>query len=134
MDWKDRPSQREIDQKIKAAIRALSLNKRRFAPSLEKLVGEFMELDIGDASDVWDLIAELLTEIQIENYAGSHPPMRAYETNIANSELYAFVWNSKKLGKKMYLKFVIKESYFYYVSLHKSKIRVRGEKHEMSKV
>ena len=80
-----------------------------------------MELDIGDTEEVWPLIIELLEEIEIDDYTGSRPPMRSYEPNIANCELFAFSWLSRKLQQEMYLKFAVKEGDFYYVSLHKSR-------------
>ncbi len=120
MNWDSRPSKREIDKKISAAKKALSENRGYFANS-SKIVGELMELDIGDTEEVWPLIIELLEEIEIEDYTGSRPPMRSYESNIANCELFAFSWLSRKLQQEMYLKFAVKEGDFYYVSLHKSR-------------
>ena len=55
MNWDNRPSKREIDKKISAAKKALSENREYFANS-SKVVGELMELDIGDTEDVWPLI------------------------------------------------------------------------------
>ena len=80
-----------------------------------------MDLETGDSEEVWPLILELLEEIEIDDYAGSHPPQRSYEPNIADCELFAFSWMSKKLQKEMYLKFALKDADFYYVSLHKSR-------------
>lgn len=120
MDWNNRPSTHEIDKKIYAAKKALSEKRGYFANS-SKIVGELMELDIGDTEEVWLLIIELLEEIEIDDYAGSRPPMRSYESSIANCELFAFSWMSRKLQQEMYLKFTVKEGDFYYVSLHKSR-------------
>lgn len=120
MNWNDRPSRREIDKKISAAKKALSENRGYFANS-PKIVGELMELEIGDSGEVWPLIIELLKEIEIDDYAGSRPPMRSYESSISNCELFAFSWLSRKLQHEMYLKFALKEGDFYYVSLHKSR-------------
>ena len=44
-------------------------------------------------------------ELEIADYVGSRPPMRSYEPNIANCELFAFSWLSRKLQQEMYLKF-----------------------------
>lgn len=121
MNTSARPTKREIDKKISAAKKALGEKRGYFAPISAKLIGEFIELNIGDAEEVWPLIIELLEEIAIDDYIGSRPPMRSYEPNIANCELFAFFWVSKKLQQEMYLKFAIKDGDFYYVSLHKSK-------------
>lgn len=89
-----------------------------------------MALYVGDSSEVWSMISELLEEIELENYEGGHPPHKSYELSIANSELWAFVWDSARMGKRMYLKFAIKNGVFFYVSLHKSKY-TKEESHAM---
>jgi hypothetical protein len=119
MNWKHRPSLHELQRKLTQARKALSSGKYYFGPNLDKLVEDFMGLNIGNAEDMWPLLRELLEEIQPENYAGPHPPMKSIFTGF-NCELFVFVWDSKKLKKNMYLKFAIKDEYFYYVSLHKS--------------
>ncbi|MFZ0565930.1 MAG: hypothetical protein WAM28_07080 [Chlamydiales bacterium] len=55
MNWNSRPSKREIDKKISEAKKALSENRGYFANS-SKIVGELMELEIGDTEEVWPLI------------------------------------------------------------------------------
>ncbi len=121
MNWNSRPSRREIDKKISAAKKAVSENKGYFGPTDAKLVGELMDMGIDDTEGLWPLILELLEEIEIDDYAGSRPPQRSYESNIADCELFAFSWISKKLQKEMYLKFAFKDGDFYYVSLHESR-------------
>lgn len=116
----DRPSKREIDNRLKEAREALQCGRGFFANE-PKIVGELMALQIEDTSRVWDLILELLEELTLDDYTGGHPPQRSYEPSIAECELWAFVWHSVCLGKKMYLKFAVKNGCFYYVSLHESK-------------
>jgi hypothetical protein len=84
-------------------------------------VGELYDLEIESPNQVWKLIIELLDEIFPKDYAGGRPPQTSYEKPIEDQELFAFCWNSKKLGKIMYLKFALKENRYYYVSLHRSK-------------
>lgn len=115
-----RPSRREIDKYLKEAHDALH-NKRALFCNPAKVVGELMKLGIGDSYEVWQLILQLLHEIQLEDYAGGHPPQKSYEPTIAHCELWAFAWQSKLLGKQMYLKFAIKDKTFYYISLHESR-------------
>ncbi|MES2273501.1 MAG: hypothetical protein V4487_04865 [Chlamydiota bacterium] len=119
MTWKQRPGYKELLNKISQAKTAISEKRHLFGPQLEKLVDEFMELKIGNAQEIWPLILELLDEIKVENYAGTHPPIKSIENNL-NCELYIFVWDSKKTRSNMYLKFAIKNETFYYISLHKS--------------
>lgn len=116
----NRPLDGELDKKIKAAKAALNAQNGVYA-NLNKVVGELYELEIESPKQVWKLILELLDEIAPKDYAGGRPPQRSYEKSIEDQELFAFCWNSLKLGKKMYIKFALKENRYYYVSLHKSK-------------
>jgi hypothetical protein len=86
-----------------------------------KAVGELYDLGMGDANDVWLLIRELLEEISPKDYRGSRPPQESYEKSIAGLELWAFSWWSLKLKKQMYIKFVLRNERYYYVSLHQSR-------------
>ncbi len=115
-----RPSDGELEKKIKAAKAALKAQNGLFA-NFNKVVGELYDLEIETPNQVWKLIVELLGEVSPKDYAGGKPPQRSYEQTIKNQELFAFCWDSKKLGRKMYLKFVLKEGRYYYVSLHESK-------------
>lgn len=119
----NRPTDGELDKKIKAAKAALKEQNGLHA-NLNKAVGELYELEIESPSQVWKLILELLEEISPKDYAGGRPPQRSYEKTIEDRELFAFCWHSKKLGRKMYLKFALKDGRYYYVSLHRSKERL----------
>lgn len=66
------------------------------------------------------LISELLEEISPQDYKGTRPPQKSYEKAIAGSELFAFSWSSTKCAKQMYIKFVLKNERYHYVSLHQS--------------
>ncbi len=116
----NRPSAKEIDKRLKEAKEALRNRQALFA-NPAKVVGELENLDIGDSEEVWELISQLICELQLTDYAGGHPPQKSYEPLIADCELWAFSWTSTVLKKQMYLKFSIKEGTFYYVSLHESK-------------
>ncbi len=120
MSWKKRPGINELQGKLLQAKTALTEDRCHFGINVEKLVDDFIELNIDNAEEIWPLLKELLEEITPEYYAGPHPPMKSADTNL-NCELFIFVWNSKKMKKNMYLKFAIKDNYFYYISLHKSK-------------
>jgi hypothetical protein len=116
----DRPSDGELDRKIKAAKAALRAHKGLFA-NIDKAVGELNALDVESPNQIWALIVDLLEEILPQNYAGLRPPQKSYEKTILGKELFAFCWDSKKLGKKMYIKFALKDDRYYYLSLHGSK-------------
>ena len=114
-----RPSDRELFKRIAEAKEFLKNQQGLFAnPS--KAVGELSDLGIGDANDVWPLIKELLEEISPKNYRGTRPPQKSYEKAIAGLELLAFSWWSPRFAKQMYIKFVLKNERYYYVSLHQS--------------
>ena len=124
-----RPSDRELHKRINEAKKALKNRVGLFAnPS--KVVGELNELDIGDANEVWPLVKELLEEILPSDYKGLRPPQKSYESAIVGQELLAFSWWSQKLAKKMYIKFVLKNERYYYVSLHVSLHQSRSTKQE----
>ena len=123
-----RPSRREIDKRLKEAKEALQKNQVYFA-NFSKTYRELENLEIGETFEIWDLILKLLDEIKVQNYTGQYPPKLNTEPCGVGSELWAFHWNSRILGKEMYLKFSIKDSFFYYVSLHASTFpRENGEK------
>jgi hypothetical protein len=114
-----RPSDRELTKRLDEAKEFLKNRHGVFAiPS--KIVGELNDLDIGDTNDVWLLIKELLEEISPKDYKGPRPPQKSYEKAIVGSELFAFSWWSTKCVKQMYIKFVLKNERYYYVSLHES--------------
>ncbi len=114
-----RPSDRELSKRLNEAKEFLKKGTGLFAnPS--KAMGELNDLSIGDANEVWLLISELLEEISPHDYKGARPPQKSYEKAIAGHELLAFCWWSLKLNKEMYIKFVLKNDRFYYVSLHHS--------------
>ncbi len=117
-----RPTGREVDKRLKEAKEALKSRRVAFA-NLPKCLGELMRLEIGDADEVWDLLLDLLEEITIGDYAGGRPPQKNTEPDGTGAELYAFCWNSHRYGKRMYLKFAIKDGTYYYVSLHESRIK-----------
>jgi hypothetical protein len=115
-----RPSDRELTKRLSEAKEFLKNSHGLFAnPS--KAMGELNDLDIGDANDVWQLIRELLEEISPKDYKGSRPPQKSYEKAIKGLELLAFSWWSLKCAKQMYIKFVLKDERYYYVSLHQSR-------------
>lgn len=115
-----RPSVKELTGKLKEAQDLLCKKEGLFADP-GKVVGELNNLGIGDSKEIWDLIKTILPEIKTEYYTGGKPPLKSYEKTIEGKELFAFSWECKHLGKKMYLKFAIKGDRFVYVSLHEDR-------------
>jgi len=122
--YEKRPSNRELLKRITEAKISLRAQNGLFA-NPAKVLGELNELDVGDSSEIWELIKELLEEIAPKDYSGSRPPQKSYEKTIAGLELFAFSWWSKKLGKEMYIKFTLKSGRYCYVSLHQSRVKKR---------
>jgi len=120
-----RPSDRELFNRIAEAKKFLKERKGLFA-NPAKAVGELYELAIGDTNEVWALILELLEEITPKDYRGARPPQKSYEKAIVGMELLAFSWWSNRLSKQVYLKFVLKNERYYYVSLHQSRSVEQG--------
>ena len=120
MSQQHRPSVKELARKLKGAKEAIEKGRRFFAEP-EKTVGELEKLGIGKVDEVWSLISTLLQEVKPELYEGKRPPEKASEISILGKELFPFCWNSNVTGKRMYLKFVLTDEAFYYVSLHESK-------------
>lgn len=118
---KERPSTHERKLKLRKAKQCLEEGNYAFA-DFDKAVGEiFDDLELSDADEVFQLILELLPEISPEDYKGGRPPAKSYEEKIKDCDLFPFAWHSNKLGKRMYLKFVIKTDVFFYVSLHEDR-------------
>lgn len=100
-----RPTVRELLKRLEEAKAYLRNAKGRLV-NPGKVVGELYALEVGDTEKVWNLILALLEEIHPKDYVGSRPPQKSYEKSIEGKELFAFCWWSKKLEKKMYIKFV----------------------------
>lgn len=115
-----RPSNHELNKRLSEAKEFLK-NRHGLFANPSKAMGELNNLDIDDANDVWQLIRELLEEISPKDYKGSRPPQQSYEKAIAGLELLAFSWWSPRCAKQMYIKFVLKNERYYYVSLHQSR-------------
>ena len=119
-----RPSHKELSKKLREAQEVLSQKDGFFAePSKNLCELDKLHLEI---EDFWSFIFKILSEIHPENYTGSRPPQKAYETKIIGSELFAFSWTSSFFKKKMYLKFVLRNNNFYLVSLHEDKPIKKG--------
>ena len=122
-----RPTDGELAKRLNEA-KAFLKNRHGLFANPAKAVGELNNLDIGDSNDVWQLIRELLEEISPKDYKGSRPPQKSYEKAIAGLELLAFSWWSLRCARQMYIKFVLKNERYYYISLHQS--RSTGQKGE----
>jgi hypothetical protein len=118
-----RPSPHEICKKITDALAALRAGKFQQVVS-KHLYGDLADLEIDDAeAELPGLLIELFEEIRtigpIDCYAGTKPPQRSHEPELADLELWAYCWHSERLGRRMYLKFALKKGYYIYVDCHR---------------
>ena len=114
-----RPSYKEINSKIKQAKDAV-LRNRISIVNPTSVAADALELGYL-VKNVSNILSDILKEITPHDYAGQYPPQRSYETDIFESELFAFKWASKCLGCKTYLKYATEEKRMWLVSLHKDR-------------
>lgn len=121
-----RPTRRELSNKVRDALTAIGAGCREL-PLTKHLTLELPGLERLSPAQLWALLPELLKEIQtcdpIACYAGGHPPLRSYEPEIKDEELWAYRWPSTKVGCDLYLKFcIIKDLHdqpvYWHVDLH----------------
>ena len=115
----DRPSHKEINHKIKQAKDAVSDNHFSILNPFI-IAADALELGV-DFQHISYVLIDLLEEIIPAHYVGQHPPQRSYEHEIEGCELLPFRWLSKKMGCRVYLKFTIKGSKVWLVSLHEDR-------------
>jgi hypothetical protein len=101
----------EVELKIEEARTAILAGRCFFVLDISKLVDEFFTLKIGDVKEIWPLLLDLLQEVQPENYCVSP------EYPTTSKQVILFLWKSKKLKKKMALKFAVEKGVFYYFFL-----------------
>ena len=100
-----RPTDKEISGKLAAARLAVADRQYSFLRP-DKVYTDLAELNLFTNEDIQLGLAAALAEIRSKQYAGSHPPLRAYEEGIQQKELFAFCWDSDHFGRRVYLKFV----------------------------
>lgn len=122
----NRPSNREIIQKVADAITAIQ-NGNRAIPHSKHFASDQDDLKIESTVDLWPLLEILLKEIQelgpIKCYAGKRPPEKSYEVNVEKLELWAYSWDSISMDCRMYLKITMKKGYYFYMGCHRSKFQ-----------
>jgi hypothetical protein len=124
------PTGPELYGKIRNAIRAIQAGRCNFG-TLRHWAGDREFLGLEKTEELWDLLPELLGEIlQLKPdkcYAGSRPPQRCYQAEplINKQSLWAFAWDSERLEKRVYLKFVLKKNesgewHYFHIDCHQS--------------
>jgi hypothetical protein len=119
-----RPSYAEIQRKIKQAKEAVIAGNLSI---LKPVVIALDALELGySLEDITAILIDLLEEIKPRHYVGQSPPQRSYEDEIFGSELFAFRWESKRLGCWVYLKFAFDENRLWLISFHQDRVDPKG--------
>jgi glycine/D-amino acid oxidase-like deaminating enzyme len=130
-----RPTPKELNGKVSNALAALAAGRKNFG-TLKHWASDREELGLDSAAALWELLPKLLEEIKRakpeECYAGQHPPQRSYECEsaIKDQELWAYAWDSACLGKRMYLKFVLRkigrdEWHYFHLDCHEARPKMK---------
>lgn len=80
-----------------------------------------LELGYDIIEEMSEVLAELLDMSLPEHYAGGRPPQRAYEREITDLELFAFVVRLERFEKPVYYKFALAGDMLWLVSLHENR-------------
>ncbi|MBL7047493.1 MAG: hypothetical protein ISR95_07725 [Candidatus Marinimicrobia bacterium] len=115
----NRPTYKELNRKINLAKEFVINNQFDIVDPVPFAL-DLIELDC-DADQ--KTISAILDEITPNDYVGTRPPQKSYKNKIKGVDLFAFAWESTKLGCKVYFKFGIINDTLWLVSLHKDKIQ-----------
>jgi hypothetical protein len=116
-----RPSPKELYDRIRQA-RAILDDGPIYLVEDEPIIADALGLGY-DIAEIAGVLKRLFNEISQKDYVGTKPPQKSYKTTILDSELYAFNWDSRFLGCRVYLKFALKGDAFWLVSLHEDRSR-----------
>lgn len=116
----NRPSHKEINNKIKAAIKAVKSRNIELI-NLDSIVADALELGYLVNEELPHILLKLLVNTNPGDYVGQRPPQKSYEIQIKGLELFAFSINCDYLNKQIYYKFALQDEIFYLVSLHEDR-------------
>ncbi|MFW5909055.1 MAG: hypothetical protein ACOCR8_05405 [Desulfosalsimonas sp.] len=116
----NRPSKKELFNKIRDARDAV-VHERIEIMEADVIAADAIELDFDVETELKSILEDLLSNITPDDYVGSRPPQRSYESKIAGLEIFAFVSKSSYFDCSVYLKFALTEDAFWLVSLHKNR-------------
>ncbi len=86
-----RPSHKELNGKLKAALKSVHANRIvLLEPAV--LVADAVELGYSIRDELQIVLIDLLNSSSPEEYVGCRPPEKSYETKILDLELWAFPW------------------------------------------
>ena len=120
-----RPSPKELHDRIRQARDRLDEGPI-YLVDVEPILADALDLGY-EIEGISKVLKQLVHEISHKDYAGTKPPQRSYKAPILDCELYAFNWDSRFLGCRVYLKFALKGDAFWLVSLHEDRSRKGGK-------
>lgn len=129
-----RPTDHEILKKVRDALEAIEAGRRQIALT-KHLVADCEELGLSGEAELWELLPSLFRELiqcdPVQCYVGGRPPIRSFEPGIRDKELWAFAWPSVRLGREVYLKFVMMknkagEPWYMHVDVHPDRPEKKG--------
>lgn len=116
-----RPSHKELTRKIRDAQEAVS-HGRIAVINQAAVAMDALELGYDIVTEMVDVLCELLSMSRPEHYMGGRPPQRAYEREISDLELFAFVVDPERFEKPVYYKFALAGGMLWLVSLHENRM------------
>jgi len=119
------PSRKTITGKVLLAQKA-SKKGDIVLVAPDVIVADLMELG-RSVDEIPRILCELLENTSPDDYVGTRPPQRSYETVISGCELFAFKATSKTIGCMVYFKFTVKEDVLWLVSLHRDRSEKKGK-------
>lgn len=120
-----RPAPRELYERIRQASESLDEGSI-YLVEVEPIIADALDLGY-EIAEIAKVLKRLVNELSHKDYAGTKPPQRSYKGPILDCELYAFSWESRFLGCRVYLKFALKGDAFWLVSLHEDRSRKWGK-------
>lgn len=115
-----RPSHKELTAKLRDAQNALESGKVALV-NQTALAADALELDYLIGSELNGVLRELIITTRPEDYKGNRPPQRAYESEIKDLELFAFVVFSERFSRDVYYKFALEDNILWLISLHENR-------------
>jgi len=115
----DRPSHKELNTKLHAALSAVRENRIKLVEP-RVISAHALQLGYSIRHELQQVLLDLLDNTGPEHYAGQRPPQKSYQACIQNHDLWAFSLNCPTFEHCVYYKFSLRNNFFYLVSLHVS--------------
>ena len=115
-----RPSHKELYNKLREARRAVSKGLISLL-NQDIIAADAIELEYSIETELIPVLKQLLDYTTPGDYAGSRPPQKSYEREIAGLDLFPFVAECRRFKCRVYYKFALVEGRLWLVSLHQDR-------------